>query len=319
MSLTACETLVQALRGRVYGFDFDDLDGDLYRETLVNLLMSGLSIDVSDAFQSSPDRMTGAGLCLPGPSTFLQGEDGGLWCVHLRMIEVDGDIASIGDGEGLALPNRKLKECEFESAMVTTWAMGRAKKSPVLTSMVEKSRWIVSGSGFLCHPGSSITILSEYLFGLNEDGDLVGDAIMEASPSAVHYAGSEALARNVVYTLFAKTVFALSLLNCKNIQLVDGPPRPRVPRERGKPRPPRISYKLLHLRPLKEVARVELEGEPEPDLPKKRMHICRGHFRDYRKGKGLFGRLNGRFYSPQHIRGDVSAGKVEKDYKLETE
>lgn len=46
------------------------------------------------------------------------------------------------------------------------------------------------------------------------------------------------------------------------------------------------------------------------------MHTCRGHFADYRKGKGLFGKLKGLYWINSHVRGSEEHGVVEKDYAV---
>lgn len=46
------------------------------------------------------------------------------------------------------------------------------------------------------------------------------------------------------------------------------------------------------------------------------LHMCRGHFRNYKDGKGLFGKYHGVYWVEGHVRGDEENGKVEKDYKI---
>ena len=47
------------------------------------------------------------------------------------------------------------------------------------------------------------------------------------------------------------------------------------------------------------------------------MHICRGHFRDYREGKGLFGKYHKLVWTPATVRGtkkregDVQEREIE--------
>jgi hypothetical protein len=45
------------------------------------------------------------------------------------------------------------------------------------------------------------------------------------------------------------------------------------------------------------------------------MHICRGHFRDYREGKGLFGKYKQLVWTPMTVRGtrgkDAPAREIE--------
>lgn len=51
----------------------------------------------------------------------------------------------------------------------------------------------------------------------------------------------------------------------------------------------------------------------------KREHLARGHFKDYTKGAGLFGKYTGRFWWSPHVRGSRDEGTVMKEYRLEAE
>ncbi len=46
------------------------------------------------------------------------------------------------------------------------------------------------------------------------------------------------------------------------------------------------------------------------------MHIVRGHFKDYRNGGGLFGKLKGLYWWDMHVAGDISNGQIVKDYSI---
>lgn len=46
------------------------------------------------------------------------------------------------------------------------------------------------------------------------------------------------------------------------------------------------------------------------------LHICRGHFKDYSKGKGLFGKYKGLYWWDSQVRGTEEAGRIEKDYNI---
>lgn len=48
----------------------------------------------------------------------------------------------------------------------------------------------------------------------------------------------------------------------------------------------------------------------------KREHTVRGHFRYYAPERPLFGRYSGMVWIPDHKRGDVDAGSIDKDYLI---
>jgi hypothetical protein len=60
-------------------------------------------------------------------------------------------------------------------------------------------------------------------------------------------------------------------------------------------------WKTLVIEPLKQILRGE--GRSGTLGLAKAMHICRGHFRDYREGRGLFGKYHGEFWQPAHVKG----------------
>lgn len=51
-------------------------------------------------------------------------------------------------------------------------------------------------------------------------------------------------------------------------------------------------------------------------LSRVRIHLCRGHFKEYTKDHPLFGRLTGRYWWQPHVRGQNKEGIVMKDYKV---
>ena len=51
------------------------------------------------------------------------------------------------------------------------------------------------------------------------------------------------------------------------------------------------------------------------DIGQSPLHICRGHFKDYRES-GLFGKVKGIFWWDQYVRGDLENGAVVKDYNV---
>lgn len=50
----------------------------------------------------------------------------------------------------------------------------------------------------------------------------------------------------------------------------------------------------------------------------KRVHLVRGHYKDFRHGSGVGGNPSARgiYWTPAHVRGDKSKGMVSKDYRL---
>lgn len=108
----------------------------------------------------------------------------------------------------------------------------------------------------------------------------------------------------------------ISFMHCKKqTKLIEHVPPEKVQRKRARRnKPPFTKYYTLDIEPLKEILRTEGRVH-EVGLPKA-LHICRGHFKDYSQGKGLFGKYKGLYWWDSHIRGSEDAGAVVKDYAV---
>ena len=108
--------------------------------------------------------------------------------------------------------------------------------------------------------------------------------------------------------------FAISLMHCKNVELrpIDPPPALSKKHERKRGRP-LVRYHELNIEPMKTVLRTE--GRIGEVGLSKALHICRGHFKDFRE-RGLFGKYKGVYWWPQQLRGNANDGVVIKDYRV---
>jgi len=108
---------------------------------------------------------------------------------------------------------------------------------------------------------------------------------------------------------------ATSFLHCRNVSTQQHVPPPKLSkafnRRHGRPL---VQFKTLTIEPMKEVLRKQGRVE-ENGLPKA-LHLCRGHFKDYRNSAGLFGKHKGLFWWDLHARGDMEHGAVVKDYAI---
>lgn len=97
-------------------------------------------------------------------------------------------------------------------------------------------------------------------------------------------------------------LLTITFLHCKNVRVDDTPVPPKLAKSYQKKhgfKP--TAHKTLVIEPLKEILR--REGRSQQTGLKQAMHICRGHFADYTEGRGLFGKIHGRFWIPMTIRG----------------
>jgi hypothetical protein len=98
------------------------------------------------------------------------------------------------------------------------------------------------------------------------------------------------------------TLLAVSFLHCKNVTVVENTvDKPLAKRHYERHGEWPVKYKTLVIEPLKQILRHEGRSG-EVGVPKA-MHICRGHFRDYREGRGLFGKYHQLVWTPMTVRG----------------
>lgn len=106
-----------------------------------------------------------------------------------------------------------------------------------------------------------------------------------------------------------------TFLNCKNVALKQVS-EPKLERAfRRKYGVDMIRLHTIDIEPMKKVIRTE--GGEKTDI-KQALHICRGHFKDFRE-RGLFGKenLKGLFWVDSHARGSrENGGEINSDYAV---
>jgi hypothetical protein len=121
--------------------------------------------------------------------------------------------------------------------------------------------------------------------------------------------------RNLM-TFTHPTLLAITFLHCRNVTVVDNPVPPKLARryrERHEGRAP-AAHKTLIIEPLKSVLRKE--GRSGEVGIQKAMHICRGHFKDYREGRGLFGKYHQLVWQPMLVRGTKGETPPPREIKV---
>lgn len=156
-------------------------------------------------------------------------------------------------------------------------------------------------------------------FQVSEDGRCIAPS--DPTRSAVQFLGFKGGDARRFMQLIFPVMLAGSFLHCKNVLVTDneGKHASRQERRAAERRndPPLVTYKTLQIEPMKKV--LATEGDIAKNGLAKALHICRGHFAEYggESGKGkLFGKLEGRFYIPAHVRGSAEKGVVHKRYNV---
>jgi hypothetical protein len=109
----------------------------------------------------------------------------------------------------------------------------------------------------------------------------------------------------------------IQFMNCRNVEIINNKPTRQQIRnaERQGKRPP-VTYKTLRILPFRKVAKpTGTHSGTEMSL-----HICRGHFKNFKAGPGL-GKFHAHglwWWHPQ-VRGKEEQGRVIKDYEVSPE
>jgi len=108
----------------------------------------------------------------------------------------------------------------------------------------------------------------------------------------------------------------LLLLNCKNIQTEKiKAPEALNKKRRKQGKQPIFDYHVLNV--VVPSAKRGYQGKTEP-LSHNRVHLCRGHFKEYTEEHPLFGKYTGLYWWQPHVRGQNKDGIVMKDYEVKT-
>jgi hypothetical protein len=97
-------------------------------------------------------------------------------------------------------------------------------------------------------------------------------------------------------------LLTITFLHCKNVTVVENQmDKPLAKKFHNRTGKWPTKFKTLVIEPLKNILRTQ--GRSGEHGLAQAMHICRGHFRDYREGKGLFGKYKVLVWTPMIVRG----------------
>lgn len=110
-------------------------------------------------------------------------------------------------------------------------------------------------------------------------------------------------------------LLAVSFMHCKNVKLIDNEqPKPLAKKYHARTGVWPAPWHTLEIEPLKQILRTQ--GRSDETGLAKAMHICRGHFRDYRQGAGLFGKYKQLVWTPSTVRGTVGKAAPPREIRI---
>jgi hypothetical protein len=118
----------------------------------------------------------------------------------------------------------------------------------------------------------------------------------------------------VVFMALAACLLAISFCHCRNVAIAEcNPPVKLSKRHEKRYGRPLLRYNVIEIEPVRKI--LESEGSLSHTGLSRALHICRGHFKQY-TARGLFGKLQGTYWWPTHVRGNHRAGIVLTDYDV---
>ncbi|MFT4300677.1 MAG: hypothetical protein QM579_02900 [Desulfovibrio sp.] len=108
----------------------------------------------------------------------------------------------------------------------------------------------------------------------------------------------------------------LLLLSCKNVSTSTVPAPARLNKKRTlRNKFPISEYKILEVHP--QASRRAADNKHHgPAKGMVRVHLCRGHFKEYTADKPLMGKATGRYWWQPTVRGEKKRGVLNKDYAI---
>lgn len=142
----------------------------------------------------------------------------------------------------------------------------------------------------------------------------VGGTVM-AFPDHIPADRRERWGRTILSSILPVVLLTFSLTNCRNVQRVEEARGVRRSFARRHQDAPALRSYTLAISPMqRELTRaMRAQGVGLTQA----LHLCRGHFKTFTPERPMFGRHVGRYWWPQHVRGDVARGAVVKDYAVE--
>ena len=114
--------------------------------------------------------------------------------------------------------------------------------------------------------------------------------------------------------------YFLMLLNCKNVHPTEVKPSEKVNKKRVKNgKLPMYTYHVLEVSSISDGKKTAGDSDKNIVGETNRLHICRGHFKQYSEQKPLFGKYEGLYWWQPSLRGSVQKGVVDKDYSIKAQ
>lgn len=140
---------------------------------------------------------------------------------------------------------------------------------------------------------------------VDEEGKMMGGPFHDVDPMIIekgkHKSDIEAYSEFIRVYAFPM-FFATSLMTCKNVTLAEGQVREKDVKKTAKMGSRAFAFRTITVDALRKSIASGEHGAGHSVMTA--LRIGRGHWKDYTQGKGLFGRIKGRFWWDSFVTGD---------------
>lgn len=158
---------------------------------------------------------------------------------------------------------------------------------------------------------AAASFLGELLYWLDGNGNWQGGTVVPFPPEAANVDDR----MNVLDSFLVWVLHTFARLNCHNVKL--------VPMKAGAPSAKQLRKHHAPSTVWHEIVVEEVQVRAKRDAPASgekqelRFHRVRGHYADYTKGAGLFGKYKLRLWVEEHARGNPELGEVVGSYSVQ--
>lgn len=197
------------------------------------------------------------------------------------------------------------------------------------TFMQNENRWIICPISFFAQAGGLTDEVKSFIRSMfSQRSDNLENLFSTENGEKIHTfpifhhpiedKNSLEICLQVEMAINLKLLFhSIQLLNCKNIVTEDvEPDKKEQKRRKMAGQQPLFTYKILKIAPGR--GRTKGGGEDkEPTGAHHRVHLCRGHFKEYSEERPLLGKISGRWWWQPRLRGRNRDGIIIKGYEVE--